>query len=63
TEKIYEVVGRIAKKCRIDIVLEKGSVLYGGGDLDLTSQVIEELKKEVKSEEKGKVRDEGKKEE
>lgn len=48
TEKIYEVVEEIAKKRRIDIVLNKATVLYGVKNLDLTQEVIEEFEKREK---------------
>lgn len=42
-EKVYDIVEKIAKNRKIDIVLDKASVLYGDATLDITDTVMDKL--------------------
>lgn len=45
SQQLDGVVNKIAMKDGYDVVIQKGSTLYAKNDLDITSQVLEALKK------------------
>lgn len=45
-DRIDEAIKRVATKKRVSIVVEKNSILYGAAELDLTDEVIKNLKGE-----------------
>ncbi len=45
SQQLGNVVSKIAAQDKYDVVIQKGSTLYAKNDLDITSQVLEALKK------------------
>ncbi len=52
--KIRLIISEIAKEKKIDLVLDKDSVVYGEDSLDITNEVIKRIKEKKAKEENGK---------
>lgn len=45
SQQLDSVVSKLAAKTGFDLVIQKGSVLYAKSDLDITQQVLDDLRK------------------
>ena len=54
-KKIYDVISTIAKKKKIELVLDKKSIIYGLPTLDITEEIIKKInpEKDIKTIKKG----------